>query len=139
MPTDQEKNISADTLRQMAHKALAKVGVREEIIHPVADGLVWTSLRGIDSHGIRLLPHYVEGVKHGRLNPNPSMVFERTAAATGTLDADHTFGHAAGVEAMKHAIELARESGIGAVSVTVTSRMILFPRGAILCGVHTNC
>ena len=42
-------------------------------------------------------------------------------ADTGTLDADHTFGHAAGVQAMKHAIELARESGIGAVSVRNSS------------------
>ncbi|PYF99446.1 ureidoglycolate dehydrogenase (NAD+) [Thioalkalivibrio sp. ALE21] len=119
--SDDVKHISADTLRQMGHEALARVGVREDIIHPVVDGLVWTSLRGVDSHGIRLLPHYVEGVKGGRLNPDPKMVFERTAAATGTLDADHTFGHAAGVEAMKHAIELARDSGIGAVSVRNSS------------------
>ena len=57
MSTDQVKNIPADTLRQMAHDALAKVGVREDIIHPVADGLVWTSLRGIDSHGMGVLMH----------------------------------------------------------------------------------
>jgi len=63
MSTDQVKNIPADTLRQMAHGALAKVGVREDVIHPVADGLVWTSLRGIDSHGIRLLPHYAAQFK----------------------------------------------------------------------------
>lgn len=119
--SDDVKYIPADTLRQIAHDALAKAGVREDVIHPVADGLVWTSLRGIDSHGIRLLPHYVEGVKGGRLNPDPKMVFEPTFAATGTLDADHTFGHAAGVEAMKHAIELARESGVGAVSVRNSS------------------
>lgn len=118
---DHVKHIPADTLRQMAYDALARVGVREDVIQPVANGLVWTSLRGIDSHGIRLLPHYVEGVKGGRLNPDPEMAFERTAAATGTLDADHTFGHAAGVEAMKHAIDLARESGIGAVSVRNSS------------------
>lgn len=111
------KYVAADTLRQMGHDALAKVGVREDIITPVIDGLIWTSLRGVDSHGIRLLPHYVEGVKGGRLNPDPNIVFERSAAATGILNADHTFGHAAGVEAMRHAIELAKDSGIGAVSV----------------------
>lgn len=109
--------ISANTLRQMARDALTKVSVREDIIQHVVDGLVWTSLRGVDSHGIRLLPHYIEGVKGGRLNPAPNMIFERTAACTGILDADHTFGHAAGVEAMQHAIKLAEESGIGAVSV----------------------
>ncbi len=115
------ERIAADRLRELGHRALALVGVREDVIVPVVDGLVWTSLRGIDSHGIRLLPHYVEGVKGGRLNPNPQMRFEQTAAATGTLDADHTFGHAAGVKAMQHAIELARQSGIGAVSVRNSS------------------
>lgn len=115
------KYVAADTLRQMGHDALAKVGVREDIITSVIDGLVWTSLRGIDSHGIRLLPHYVEGVEGGRLNPDPKMGYEQTAVATGTLDADHTFGHAAGVCAMKNAIELAQKCGIGAVSVRNSS------------------
>jgi len=121
MLADEMKYIPADTLREMGQYALTKVGVREDIVHPVIDGLVWTSLRGIDSHGIRLLPHYVEGVKKGRLNPNPDMRFDQTGAATGTLDADHTFGHAAGVKAFSHAIELARDSGIGTVSVRNSS------------------
>tara|TARA_A100001015_G_C14932702_1_gene689123 strand:+ start:65 stop:1111 length:1047 start_codon:yes stop_codon:yes gene_type:complete len=117
MNDDKLNLASADTLRNLVYNELIKVGVREDIVKPVAEGLIWTSLRGIDSHGIRLLPHYLEAVKGGRLNPNPKMLFKRTANATGILDADHTFGHAAGVEGMRHAIELARESGIGAVSV----------------------
>ena len=83
----------------------------------MADGLVWTSLRGIDSHGIRLLPHYLEGIKSGRINPNPNMKFKQTASSIGMLNADDTFGHAAGIRAMEYAIKLAKDTGVGVVSV----------------------
>ena len=96
---------------------LKNAGVSNEILEPVAKGLVWTSMRGIDSHGIRLLPHYLKAVKNGRINIKPDMKFIQTAPSTGLLDADDTFGHTAGMEAMKYAVELANESGIGAVSV----------------------
>ena len=115
------EKIAADRLREMGHRVLALSGVRKDLINTVIDGLVWTSLRGIDSHGIRLLPHYVNSVRGGRLNPNPHMRFEQIASATGTLDADHTFGHVAGVMAMQKAIEMAYQSGVGAVSVKNSS------------------
>ncbi|WP_170263696.1 Ldh family oxidoreductase [Blastochloris sulfoviridis] len=109
--------VPAARLEETARQLLGAAGVRDDVAEVTARGLVWTSLRGIDSHGIRLLPHYLEGVRGGRLTPDPNMRFERTAPATGLLDADHTFGHAAGMTAMGHAIGLAREAGIGAVSV----------------------
>jgi len=113
--------VSADALRDSGKKALAAAHVREDIIDPVINGLIWTSLRGIDSHGIRLLPHYIAGVKGGRINPDPNMSFVRSSPAVGMVDADHTFGHASGMKAMGHAIELARESGMGAVGVQNSS------------------
>ena len=100
---------------------LACNGVRAGVAHHVAEGLVQASLRGVDSHGVRLLPHYLRALKAGRLNPNPEFRFERTGAATGTLDGDHSFGHAAGAEGMGHAIQLAGESGVGAVAVRNSS------------------
>ena len=107
----------AETLRQVGKSALLKADVLEEVSEVVIDALIWTSLRGIDSHGVRLLPHYLSGVKAGRLNPKPTLSFEKTGAATGRLDADNTFGHAAGAAAMDHAIKLAEDSGVGAVTV----------------------
>ena len=91
--------------------------MRFDVARYVTEGLVQASLRGVDSHGVRLLPHYLRALEAGRLNPGPTYQFERTAPATGTLDGDHTFGHAAGAEGMERATELARESGMGAVAV----------------------
>ncbi len=109
--------VAAADLEQLALAVLERSGVRPGVAQPVAEGLVQASQRGVDSHGIRLLPHYLRALEAGRLNPDPSYRFERTASAVGRLDGDHTFGHAAGAEGMGHAIELARESGLGGVAV----------------------
>lgn len=91
--------------------------MRSDVAADVAAGLIQASLRGVDSHGVRLLPHYLRALKAGRLNADPTYRFERTAPGVGRLDGDHTFGHAAGAEGMRHAIELARQTGLGTVAV----------------------
>lgn len=96
-------------------------GVEESGAKATAKGLWQASLRGVDSHGVRLLPHYLAGVRGGRINPSPELRFEQTSPSTGRLDADHGFGHAAGIAAMHHAMELAREAGSGHVAVRHSS------------------
>lgn len=116
-----ELRFSAESLEDFCSEALKLSGVRVDVARLVASGLVETSLRGVDSHGIRLLPHYLRAVKGGRINPAPRYRFERTAGGTGVLDGDHTFGHASGSEGMRHAMELAREAGTGTVAVKNSS------------------
>ena len=109
--------VQAGKLQEFIKSVLLKAGVRNDVAEYVTEGLVQTSLRGVDSHGIRLLPHYINGVKGGRINPNPNYKFKQTSSSTGLLDADHTFGHAAGMEATKRAIELAHEAGTGHIAI----------------------
>lgn len=109
--------VPVEKVSDFIKEILLKVGVRDDVATYVTEGLIQTSVRGVDSHGLRLLPHYLKGVKGGRINPNPKYRFKRTSPSTGMLDADHTFGHAAGMEAAKKAIELADEAGTGHVAV----------------------
>lgn len=108
-------------LHTFVRQALIKAGVREWEAEVTARGLWHASMRGVDSHGIRLLPHYIQGVRHGRINPAPDMTFTKTMASTGILDADDGLGHAAGMRAIGHAMELADETGMGMVSVKRSS------------------
>ena len=110
-------SISAKKLLNFTCSALMKAGVRHDIAKIVAECLVQTSLRGVDSHGVRLLPHYLEGVRKGRINPDPKFTFKKTSASTGLLGADHTFGHAAGIIAARKSVELANKAGSGHVAV----------------------
>ncbi len=105
-------------LRSFLEDILLKVGVEAECATLTAQGLWLTSLRGTDSHGVRLLPHYVAGLLGGRINPRPQMAFTRTGPTSGTFDADHGFGHAAGIRSMHEAVALAEEAGVGFVSVS---------------------
>lgn len=109
--------IPLEKLRSFIYAVLLKTDVREDVASFVTEGLTQTSLRGVDSHGVRLLPHYIEGVKKGRINPNPNYRFHKTNLSTGMFDADHTFGHAAGMEAVKNVVSLAKEAGTGHVAI----------------------
>ena len=109
--------ISHEKLRKFIFDVLVKAGACEGVAGYVSEGLVQTSLRGVDSHGVRLFPHYLAAMKAGRINPKPKYKFKKTSASTGILDADHTFGHASGMEAAKKAIELAEEAGTGHVAI----------------------
>lgn len=113
--------VSASNLQRFCLNVLSRHKVRADVATWVAGGLVQASLRGVDSHGVRLLPHYLRALKAGRLNADPIYRFERTALATGLLDGDHTFGHAAGMEAAKKAVDLASEAGAGHVVVCNSS------------------
>ena len=108
-------------IKSEINEIFTNLSVNKKVAELCSEGLVQTSLRGIDTHGIKLMPHYVLAIESGRLNPKPKIKFEQTSISTGILDADHTLGYAAGVIAIRHAIELAKESGTGFVSVKNSS------------------
>ena len=112
---------TADELKKFAAAALTAARTDPDAARSVAEALTETSLRGVDSHGIRLLLHYVKVVQSGRINPEPKLTFARTAPGAGIVDADHGFGHHASFFAIDHAVTMARENGMAGVSVINSS------------------
>jgi LDH2 family malate/lactate/ureidoglycolate dehydrogenase len=102
---------------QLMQQNLLDRGVDEFASSHVTKSLVMTSLRGVDSHGINLFPHYIRALESGRINPHPRLEISRTAASTAVIDADHAFGHHSGSVAISEAMNMASESGIGAVAI----------------------
>jgi len=113
--------IEYKNLVKFCNNLLAKAGLDQYSLDAVVTGLCETSLRGVDSHGIRLLPHYVNSAVTGRKNPKPNFKFEVTFPSIGHLDADDAFGHAAGMKAIDYAIDIAKTQGIGIVAVSNSS------------------
>lgn len=113
--------VSAQSVRQFLLRALQLAGTAQDCASAVADALTETSLRGVDSHGIRLLIHYVRVAEGGRINRNPQLSFSLSAPATGVVNGDNGFGHYASFFAIDHAMRLARETGVAAISVTHSS------------------
>lgn len=113
--------VSQKILFRFANDLLQAAGLDDFSRESVAFGLCETSLRGVDSHGIRLLPHYTRSALSGRKNPRPDFKFHRNFPAIGLLDADNAFGHAAGFKAVELGMEMAKELGLGAVGVANSS------------------
>ena len=108
--------ISAEKLRVFGEGVLQKVKVPKGNAKTVAEILVESNLRGIDTHGIYLTNLYVRRLKKGLINPTPQFSFERRRAGVGILDADFSLGQVSTLEAARMAVELARDAGIGIVA-----------------------
>ena len=83
----------------------------------VAGCLVRADLRGIDTHGLQYLPHYLDRVRRGLINPRPDLKVERVTPMIGRLDGQNGFGFVVGTKAMATAIEMAREFGLSIVGI----------------------
>jgi LDH2 family malate/lactate/ureidoglycolate dehydrogenase len=96
--------------------ALLRRGLPQEHVGWVVDGLLEASLRGIDTHGIRLFPTYLAELDGGRSKARPELRWSGGHAAR-LLDAGHALGLVAGRAACAEAVRLARGFGVGAVAV----------------------
>jgi LDH2 family malate/lactate/ureidoglycolate dehydrogenase len=92
-------------------------GMSEDHAGTTADAMTETDLRGIDSHGISMLPSYDAEFRKGRLNMRPVIRVVRDAPATALIDADASMGHVPSAHAMGMAVDKCLATGIAAVSV----------------------
>lgn len=82
-----------------------------------ADLMVRTDLRGVDSHGIGMLPRYVEWTRAGFIHPWAEPVVVRDDPATALVDGRKGLGHPVSTLAMDLAIGKAATYGVGIVAV----------------------
>jgi len=83
----------------------------------VARNLVEANLTGHDSHGVGMVPRYVEGFLEGGLTPNARVRVEVDTGALLRLDGQAGFGQVIGREATAMGIERARAHGVCAVAL----------------------
>lgn len=111
------KHVPADWLARVMDEALRQRGLSPEHAGFVTDGLIEASLRGIDTHGVRLFPTYLAELDGGRSRARPEMRWSGDRPAARVLDAGHALGVVAGRVACAEAVRLAREYGVGTVAV----------------------
>ncbi len=104
-------------LESRVAQLLEHTGVPPASAAGIAEILVLADLRGMESHGVNFAPRYARGLAKGELNPDPSMRTVGGRGAVAVLDADNGLGFVSARAGMERAIELAREHGVGAVTV----------------------
>ncbi|HEX5595580.1 MAG TPA: Ldh family oxidoreductase [Micromonosporaceae bacterium] len=83
----------------------------------VAESLVAADMRGLGSHGVMLVPMYVDRIRAGSVSLREEAEVVQDFAAIAVLDAGHALGQLTGEQAMRLAVEKARRYGVGAVTV----------------------
>ncbi|MFC1716649.1 Ldh family oxidoreductase [Candidatus Poribacteria bacterium] len=113
--------LSYEKLNCFISAILEKLAVPSEDAQVVADVLVQASLRGVDTHGVDLLPSYVQRTQSGMSNPSPEMKIVKESPAMAVIDADQALGPVSSVFGMKLAIQKALSANVGWVNVVNSS------------------
>lgn len=108
-------------LKNTTQKVFEKYGLSEESAETIADVLVHANLRGVDSHGVLRVEHYIKRIKEGGINIHPQISETSSSVTTSTIDGDNGFGHYISKNAMNSAIGKAKSEGVGAVAVKNSS------------------
>lgn len=87
-------------------------GSKPEEARLVADNLVTANVVGHDSHGIGMMPRYVEALLEGGLHPNRTIEVKLDGGALLALDGGAGYGQSIGLQATKLGIERAKKHGV---------------------------
>jgi uncharacterized oxidoreductase len=105
------KTFQAPDLEARCAAILRGAGSSEEEARKVASNLVLANLSGHDSHGVGMIPRYVDAVLEGGLHPNASAKVVLDAASMMTIDGQRGYGQVVGEQAMRLAIARAHKTG----------------------------
>ncbi|MFX1304925.1 MAG: Ldh family oxidoreductase [Promethearchaeota archaeon] len=109
--------IEANILQNFMRDVFLGLGVSKEDADIIADVLITSDLRGIDSHGIQRCKMYYDRIKQGIYETKTKIDIIKEGPTTALLDGNCGMGHVIAYNAMKMAIEKAKKYGLGAIAV----------------------
>ncbi|WP_416897617.1 MAG: malate/lactate/ureidoglycolate dehydrogenase [Minwuia sp.] len=112
MPT-----IRAERMEAMVAAIAEANGSSEDEARLIAVNLVEANLKGHDSHGLGLMPTYVNARQYGKLRPNRHISVVKDDGAILLLDGNAGYGQVIGAEAMRLGIERAQSHGLCLMSL----------------------
>jgi LDH2 family malate/lactate/ureidoglycolate dehydrogenase len=107
--------ISAEDLTSWAAGLLEAANFPRPTAQLVAESLVAANLRGVDSHGVQLLPYYVEQVERGDMDATAVGRIESESGACLLYDGANGAGQHIASVCCGHAIRLAHKHGLAIV------------------------
>ena len=107
--------LSASTLTRFAAEIFTAAGVPAQRADTAAQSLIASNLRGVDSHGLQLLPFYIEQILAGEMDPKAEGQVVSESGSCLVFDAQNALGQSVGETCCGHAIRLAAANGAGIV------------------------
>jgi LDH2 family malate/lactate/ureidoglycolate dehydrogenase len=94
---------------------MLRLGVDPDTAALMGDSLVAANVRGVDSHGLQLLPFYIAQVEDGRVAAREMGEPVSESGAVMVYDGRNGLGQAVAARCSDHAVRLARSHGLGCV------------------------
>jgi LDH2 family malate/lactate/ureidoglycolate dehydrogenase len=107
--------LSAPALQRFCEDLLLAARVTPASATLVAESLVAASLRGVDSHGVQLLPYYLEQISWGDLDPIATGHVSAESDSCLHYDGENGLGQAIAQICCDHAVRIARTHGLALV------------------------
>jgi LDH2 family malate/lactate/ureidoglycolate dehydrogenase len=109
----------ATEIKGWTNSVFEKLGVPADDAVMTTDTLIHADLMGIDSHGLNRVTNqnYFGGLQAGTINATAVPEIVKEQASTATIDGQNGLGPVASTVAMKLAIDKAKETGAGFVSI----------------------
>ena len=115
--TNSYVTVHAEPLKAMVRTIVSRTGSSEREAELVAEQLVQANLTGHDSHGVGMLPRYVEVFRLGKLKVNQHVSMVLDGGALVTLNGNMGYGQVMGYEAMQMGIERAAIHGVAVIGL----------------------
>lgn len=113
--------VTPEKLHGLIKSKLEKAGLKAEHAEEVAKHLVFADSCGIHSHGAVRVDYYAERIAKKGVTIEPEMYFEKTGPCTGIYHGDNAIGQYVANEALKYAMEMAKENGVAVVGISKLS------------------
>ena len=106
-----QKVLPANVLRAQCATIFIACGSAAQEAETVANNLVMANLSGHDSHGVGMLPRYVDAVLEGGLRPNAQVQTVLDIGSMLTLNGQRGYGQVIGEQAMELGMRRAKAHG----------------------------
>lgn len=110
-------HIEHDKLGSLVTRLFVAAGCVEAVAREVATHLVEANLKGHDSHGVGMIPAYVNNLQKGHLKPHAEAALVRDQGAVLVIDGGMGFGQVVGRQATELAIARAADTGVVCAAV----------------------
>ena len=128
------ERIAIGELEDLVADAFRAVGVPAENARVAAAVMVESEARGIESHGVRMLPGYVSRLRVGGFNATAEPRVVREGPAVALMDGENGLGALVATRAMAVAIAKAKTQGMGACAAFASNHY-----GAAVCYALKAC
>jgi uncharacterized oxidoreductase len=106
------RTVKAPALTDIVRHIVKSGGSTDREADLVAVNLVEANLRGHDSHGVGMVPRYIEAMQEGGLKVNEHVSVVMDGGAMLTLNGNAGYGQVMGYEAMELGAERAKRNGV---------------------------